>query len=81
VENPLYTLRPFLLERWSKEQLTIPDLYLQARRPIISCQDTLNALAGSSIVCPPIDSQLFMTYSAYLIESGFLKIEELGVRI
>jgi thioester reductase-like protein len=74
VDNPLYTLRPFLLERWSKEQLTIPDLYLQAKRPIISCQDTLNALAGSSIVCPPIDSQLFMTYSAYLIESGFLNL-------
>lgn len=74
VENPLYMLRPFLLERWSQEQLTIPDLYLQARRPIISCQDTLDALAGSSIVCPPIDSQLFMTYSSYLIESGFLNL-------
>jgi thioester reductase-like protein len=74
VDNPLYTLRPFLLERWSDEQLTIPDLYLQARRPHISCQDTLHALAGSSIVCPPIDSQLFMTYTAYLIQSGFLNI-------
>ncbi|MEH2286232.1 thioester reductase domain-containing protein [Nostoc sp.] len=74
VDNPLYTLRPFLLERWSDEQLTIPDLYLQARRPHISCQDTLHALAGSSIACPPIDSQLFMTYTAYLIQTGFLNI-------
>jgi thioester reductase-like protein len=70
-ENPLYTLRPFLLERWSN-QLTIPDLYLQANRPHISCQSTLNALAGSSIVCPPIDSKLFMTYASYLVQSGFL---------
>jgi thioester reductase-like protein len=74
VDNPLYTLRPFLLERWSDEQLTIPDLYLQARRPIISCQETLKALAGSSIVCPPIDSQLLMTYTSYLIQSGFLTL-------
>ncbi|MEH2181464.1 thioester reductase domain-containing protein [Nostoc sp.] len=74
VDNPLYTLRPFLLERWSDEQLTIPDLYLQARRPHISCQDTLHALAGSSIACSPIDSQLFMTYTVYLIQSGFLNI-------
>ncbi len=74
VDNPLYTLRPFLLERWSDEQLTIPDLYLQARRPHISCQDTLHALAGSSIVCPTIDSQLLMTYTAYLIQSGFLNV-------
>jgi thioester reductase-like protein len=73
-ENPLYTLRPFLLERWSQEGLTIPDLYVQARRPIISCQETLEALAGSSIICPPIDSQLFMIYSSFLIESGFLNV-------
>ncbi|MGH8002001.1 MAG: thioester reductase domain-containing protein [Brasilonema sp.] len=73
-ENPLYTLRPFLLEKWSQEGLTIPDLYLQANRPTISCQQTLKALAGSSIVCPPIDSKLLMTYSYYLISSGFLKV-------
>ncbi|MDF5725254.1 MAG: thioester reductase domain-containing protein [Rhizonema sp. PD37] len=73
-ENPLYTLRPFLLDRWSQEQLTIPDLYLKSHRPIISCDETLDALAGSSIVCAPINSQLFMVYSSYLIESGFLSI-------
>ncbi|QDL08019.1 polyketide synthase [Brasilonema octagenarum UFV-E1] len=73
-QNPLYTLRPFLLQKWSQEGLTIPDLYLQAKRPIISCQDTLKALAGSSIVCPPIDSRLFLTYSSYLISSGFLNV-------
>ncbi|KAB8334609.1 NAD-dependent epimerase/dehydratase family protein [Scytonema tolypothrichoides VB-61278] len=73
-QNPLYTLRPFLLERWSQEGLTIPDLYLQANRPIISCQETLKALAGSSIVCPPIDSKLLMTYASYLISSGFLNV-------
>lgn len=77
--NPLYTLRPFLLERWSTEQITIPDMYLQAKRPIISCQKTLNALAGSSVVCPPIDTQLFMTYSSYLMNNGFLSLQELGV--
>ncbi|MBE9200007.1 MULTISPECIES: thioester reductase domain-containing protein [unclassified Nodularia (in: cyanobacteria)] len=80
VDNPLYTLRPFLLERWSNEQLTIPDLYLQARRPTISCQETLKALAGSSIVCPPIDSQLLMTYTSYLIQCGFLAYPPAEVR-
>ncbi|NRB05989.1 MAG: thioester reductase domain-containing protein [Richelia sp.] len=73
-DNPLYTLRPFLLERWSDEQITIPDLYLQSRRPKISCEETLNALAGSGIVCPPLDSQLLMTYSAFLIQNGFLGV-------
>ncbi|WP_353931997.1 thioester reductase domain-containing protein [Okeanomitos corallinicola TIOX110] len=73
-DNPLYTLRPFLLERWSDEQITIPDLYLQARRPIISCEATLEALKGSSIVCPPIDSQLLITYTSYLMQTGFLSL-------
>jgi len=73
-DNPLYTLRPFLLEKWSDEQITIPDLYLQSRRPKISCEETLNALAGSGIVCHPFDSQLLMTHSAFLIQNGFLGI-------
>jgi thioester reductase-like protein len=73
-ENPLYTLRPFLLERWSDEQITIPDLYLQARRPIISCEATLEALKESSIVCPEIDSQLLITYTSYLMQTGFLSL-------
>ncbi len=73
-DNPLYTLRPFLLERWSDEQITIPDLYLQTRRPIISCESTLEALKGSSIVCPKIDSQLLLTYTSYLVQTGFLSL-------
>jgi hypothetical protein len=36
----------------------------------------VNALAGSGVVCAPIDSKLFMTYTAYLIESGFLNLAE-----
>lgn len=73
-ENPLYTLKPFLLERWSDEQITIPDLYLQARRPIISCEKTIEALKGSSVVCPQIDSQLLITYTSYLMQTGFLTL-------
>lgn len=79
VDNPLYTLRPFLLERWSDEQLTIPDLYLKARRPHISCQETLKALEGSNIVCPPINGELFMIYTSYLIQTGFLNLANVNV--
>ncbi len=73
-DNPLYTLRPFLLERWSDEQLTIPDLYLKARRPHISCEETVKTLADSGVTCAPIDGKLFMTYTAYLIQNGFLTL-------
>ncbi|MEM9924466.1 MAG: thioester reductase domain-containing protein [Cyanobacteria bacterium P01_D01_bin.50] len=76
-ENPLYTLRPFLLERWSEKQLTIPDLYLTSNRPIISCDATLNALAGSGVACATIDAELFTIYSVYLIQNGFLNLESM----
>lgn len=74
-DNPLYTLRPFLLQRWSEEQLTATELYMQARRPAeISCQETLKGLAGSGIVCPPLDAKLFSNYLSYLMQNGFLSV-------
>ncbi|MEB3218920.1 MAG: thioester reductase domain-containing protein [Nostocales cyanobacterium 94392] len=74
-DNPLYTLKPFLLQRWTEEQLTATEIYIQARRPAeISCKQTLNALAGSDIVCPPLEPQLFSKYLSYLMQSGFLSV-------
>jgi len=40
--------------------------------PQFDCQNTLAGLAGSSIVCPPVDKKLLHTYFSYLIQSGFL---------
>ena len=37
------------------------------------CQNTVNGLAGTSAVCPPIDDKLLSTYFLYLIDSGFLE--------
>jgi thioester reductase-like protein len=36
------------------------------------CQNTLTGLAGTSIVCPTIDTNLLSTYFSYLIQTGFL---------
>lgn len=62
--NRLYPLLPFLLKNSSEHQ--------QAREPKISCQATQTALAGSSIVCPPVDNKLLKTYFDYFIRSNFL---------
>jgi amino acid adenylation domain-containing protein/thioester reductase-like protein len=35
-------------------------------------QNTLNGLAESSIICPPVNAKLLKTYFSYLIQSGFL---------
>jgi thioester reductase-like protein len=72
-DNPLYPLLPFYLKKWSEEQLTITELYYESRRPKISCQDTLMALAQTDITCPNVDIQLLKTYFSYFIHSGFLE--------
>lgn len=71
-ENPLYPLLPFFIRRWSEKQLTYLELNQQAIRPQINCQETLTALANTSIVCPPLDKKLLNTYFSYFIRNGFL---------
>ena len=40
--------------------------------PQFDCQNTLAGLAGTSIVCPPIEGQVFETYFSYFMRCGFL---------
>ncbi len=44
----------------------------QTIMPQYNCQNTLGGLAGTSIVCPPVDAKLLGTYFSYYIRSGFL---------
>lgn len=60
-QNPLYHLLPFYQKQ-----------HQQSTNPKISCLATQNALAESSIVCPPVNAQLLNTYFCYFIRSGWL---------
>jgi thioester reductase-like protein len=73
-ENPLYPLLPFFSHKWSEDQLTYIELNEQGRRPLISCEKTLAALRGTSIICPPLDNKLLDTYFSYFNRSGFLDV-------
>ena len=70
-DNALSGLLPFFLRRWSGEQLTFAGL--GQRRVKLNCQTTVANLAGTSIVCPPVNSQLLQTYFSYFIRRGFLE--------
>jgi thioester reductase-like protein len=72
-ENPLYPLMPFFLTRRYDKQLTGMEMYEEARRPKVSCEKTLAALAATSITCAPVDDKLLSTYFSYFIQSKFLK--------
>lgn len=41
--------------------------------PKFSCKNTLDGLANTSIVCPPLDEKLLSTYFSYFVRSGFLE--------
>ena len=70
-DNALNGLLPFFLRRWSREQLTFAGL--GQRRVKLNCQATVANLAGTSIVCPPVNSQLLQTYFSYFIRRRFLE--------
>lgn len=65
-EHPLYPLVPFLLTKQSEEETSQSGI-LQ-----FDCQNTLDGLTDTSLVCPAIDEQLLITYLSYLIKQGFL---------
>ena len=64
-ENALYPLMSMFAEETSNTQSKNSPLQLD-------CQNTLTGLAGTPIICPPVDAELFSTYFSYLIQTGFL---------
>jgi amino acid adenylation domain-containing protein/thioester reductase-like protein len=68
VEHPLYPLVPFFPSSNFEEKTSNSEI-LQ-----FDCQNTLDGIAGTSIVCPPLDNQLLSTYFSYLKNQGFLDV-------
>jgi amino acid adenylation domain-containing protein/thioester reductase-like protein len=65
-ENALYPLLSIFSEESSNSQSQ--DSAVQH----FDCHNTLTGLVGTSIVCPPVDAEVFSTYFSYLIQTGFL---------
>jgi thioester reductase-like protein len=61
--SALYALSPFLSD-------SILDF---AKLPRFDCSQTIDALAGTSLNCPPLDSELLRTYFSAFIRNGFLR--------
>jgi amino acid adenylation domain-containing protein/thioester reductase-like protein len=69
-DNALTPLLPLFIKD-DEASMTYLENFLLASQAF-DCQDTLEGLAETSIVCPPVDNRLFNTYFAYFIRSGFL---------
>jgi amino acid adenylation domain-containing protein/thioester reductase-like protein len=61
-EHPLYPLIPLLSDQNNNSAVLNFD-----------CQNTLDGLANTSIICPPINEDLLNIYLSYLMQKGFLE--------
>jgi thioester reductase-like protein len=66
--NELYDLSPIFSD----------SLLEHAKIPIFDCQNTLQGLADTSIICPPIDLKLLSVYFSHFIQQGFLEAPQNG---
>ncbi|MEC4817932.1 MAG: thioester reductase domain-containing protein, partial [Scytonema sp. PMC 1069.18] len=81
-ENSLYHLLPFYNNKLpQREQREISQQYQKSSEPKISCLATQHELAESSIICPPVNSQLLNTYFSYFIRSGWLDKSQTSKRL
>lgn len=71
--NDLSSLMRFLYESPSQESGAVSKKSEKEVPSVrLDCQNTLNGLAGSPVVCPPVDAELLNVYFSYFIESGLL---------
>lgn len=68
LESAFRTLIPFFLS--SQERITSSGLLH------FDCQNTLDGLANTDIVCPPVSCELLRTQFSYFIQKGFLETPE-----
>lgn len=74
-KNPSSVIAPFaplFVEKWGKEQVTMLEMYAEERIPRFECEETMRALAGTGLVCPPVDEPLLNKYLDYFIKIGFI---------
>ncbi|MDC0835285.1 thioester reductase domain-containing protein [Geitlerinema sp. CS-897] len=71
-DNALYPFLPFFSERIPGQSMSVPETYFQTKPLKFDCQNTWDGLAGTDIICPPVDDKLLKTYFSYFIKTGFL---------
>jgi amino acid adenylation domain-containing protein/thioester reductase-like protein len=72
-DNALMPMLSLFTEKNSQTQMTYLETFLMTSQAF-DCQNTLNGLTGTAIVCPPIDAKLISIYLYYLIMSGGIKL-------
>ncbi|MBU2705623.1 amino acid adenylation domain-containing protein [Zooshikella marina] len=78
-DHPLYSLVPLIRDAEANPQKALDPLHMDELQPTRECQNTINALAGSDINCPPMSEKLAHQCLQYLVDIQFLPAPEQAV--
>jgi myxalamid-type nonribosomal peptide synthetase MxaA len=70
--HPLFPITPIISSTRGMEHPALSIRVQQSLDPQVECANTLKALEGSDIVCPPMNEELAHACFAYLVDIGFL---------
>ncbi|MGK5544202.1 thioester reductase domain-containing protein, partial [Streptomyces sp. URMC 127] len=73
--NPTSPTAPFVslcVDRSNKADISVKEMYLNGVFPALGRRNAEEALAGSGLVCPPVDAALLDRYLEYFFTSGYI---------
>ncbi|BAL88453.1 putative NRPS [Actinoplanes missouriensis 431] len=71
-DHPLYPLVPLIRDAVVDPQPSLDPAFIADLEPSLECRNTLDALAGSDVACPPMTERMAHQCLAYLVDVGFL---------
>jgi len=64
---------PLFIDRCATGVMSVAEMYLENTFPIFTRTNVDNALRGSGIEIPPVDTAMLDLYIGYLVSVGFLR--------
>ncbi|MEU7136577.1 amino acid adenylation domain-containing protein [Streptomyces sp. NPDC046261] len=74
-ENPTSATAPFVslcVDRSRNADMSVKEMYLKDTFPVLGRRNAEEALAGSGLHCPPVDSALLDRYLEHFFASGYI---------
>lgn len=71
-DHPMTPFAPLFIDRCSTGEMSVAEMYLETTFPVFSRNNVENALRGSGIEIPPVDSDMLDRYIRYLTSIDFL---------
>lgn len=72
-DHPMTPFAPLFIDRCATGAMSVAEMYLENTFPVFSRTNVENALRGSGIVIPPVDSAMLDRYIGYLTSIDFLR--------